>query len=41
MQKENNPANGFRDIARKQNTAARPDMVMTISRAGIKSIILH
>ena len=31
MQYESNPANGFRDIVRKQNTDARPDMVMTIS----------
>ena len=38
MQYENNPANGFRDIARKRNTdarshgytAAQPDMMMTI-----------
>ena len=33
MQYESNPANGFRDIVRKQNTAARPDMMMTISPA--------
>ena len=31
MQYENNPANGFRDIVRKRNTDAQPDMVMTIS----------
>ena len=31
MQYESNPANGFRDIVRKRNTDARPDMVMTIS----------
>ena len=31
MQYENNPANGFGDLVRKRNTAARPDMVMTIS----------
>ena len=33
MQYESNPANGFRDIVRKQNTDARPDKVMTISPA--------
>ena len=38
MQYESNPANGFRDIVQKRNTddgrtAARPDMVMTISPA--------
>ena len=30
---ESDPANGFRDIIRKRNTDARPDMVMTISPA--------
>ena len=33
MQYESNPANGFRDIVRKRNTDAQPDMVMTISPA--------
>ena len=33
MQYESNPANGFRDIVRKRNTDAQPDMVMTISLA--------
>ena len=28
MQYENNPAKGFRDIIRKRNRDARPDMVM-------------
>ena len=33
MQYESNPADGFRDIVRKRNTDARPDMVITISPA--------
>ena len=33
MRYKNNPANGFQDIFRKQNTVARPDMVMIISPA--------
>ena len=33
MQYENNPANAFRDIVRKRNTAGRQYMVMTISPA--------
>ena len=33
MQYESNPTNGFRDIVRKRNTDARPDMVMTMSPA--------
>ena len=33
MQYESNPANGFRDIARKRNTDAQPHMVMTMSPA--------
>ena len=33
MQYENNLANGFRDIVRKRNAGARPEMVMTISPA--------
>ena len=30
MQYESNPANSFRDIVRKRDTDAQPDMVMTI-----------
>ena len=33
MQYENSPANAFRDIVRKRNTAARPYMVMKLSPA--------
>ena len=32
MQYESNPANGFRDIVRKRNTDAQPDMMLTIPR---------
>ena len=34
MQYENNPANAFRDIVRKRNTTAWPDMVMTFVGEG-------
>ena len=33
MQYESNPANAFRDIDRKRNTDAQPDMVMKIPAA--------
>ena len=38
MQSENNPANGYLDIIQKQNTDARPDMLLTISPALLRSL---
>ena len=38
MQSENNPANGYRDIVRKRNTDAWPDMLLTISPAILRSL---
>ena len=37
MQYQNNPVNGCRDIVRKRNTAARPDMLLTMGAGDKKS----